>query len=63
MLFLRCMNSVFRRFLRYIPRQALIVYRLIDTMLIKKFISMIPFYFEMEILPNVAPVPRYAANG
>ena len=39
-----CMNSVFRRFLRYIPRQAFIVYRLIAAALIRSF-SIIPFLF------------------
>ena len=39
-----CMNSVLRLFLRYIPRQALIVYRLIDAALIRNFF-LDPFLF------------------
>ena len=55
------MNSDFRRVLRYIPRQAFIVYRLIDEALIGIF-SMIPSYFKLKSMPNVVTGPSYAAK-
>ena len=42
-----CMNSFFRRFLRYIPRQALIFYRLINAALIVTFSN--DSYFKIEL--------------
>ena len=52
-----CKNSVFHRFLRSIPRQAIIVYRLIDAALIGNF-SSIPSYFKIKKIPNVVHGPR-----
>ena len=41
------LNTVFRRFLRYIPRQAFIVYRLIDAALIG-IVFLDPFFFKLN---------------
>ena len=54
------MNSVFRRSLKYISRQARIVYRLIDATLIGNFFRG-PFLFRIEIFANVVHGPRFAA--
>ena len=54
------MNSVLRRFWRYIPSQALIVYRLIDAALVRIFF-MVPSYLKFEILAKSGP--RFAAKG
>ena len=58
------MNSVFRRFLRHITSHALIIYLLKDVALIGN-LPQDPFLFilKSEFLSNVAPCPRYAANG
>ena len=56
-------NSVFRRFLRYIPRHALILCQLIDAKLIEHFPPRSLLILKSKCLPNVAPGQRSAAKG
>ena len=58
----RCIKSVFRPFFRYIPRRALIVYRLIDSALIGNF-SMIPSYFKIEIFAKCFSCTTLCSKG
>ena len=59
---LYCMNSAFRLFVRYIPRQALTVYRIIDAALIG-FFSMIPSYFGIGIFAKCCSWSTLCSKG
>ena len=48
-----CLNSVFRRFLRYVQRRALIVYRLIGNFFHDPFLLKNRIFFRMMLLDHV----------